>query len=69
MIIDIRDNIPDYIACRVVEEVCRMGKISKDTKGNQYYCWCTIFNYNKVPYRIITRKNNNQPSFIVELEK
>lgn len=65
MIITIEDNIDDYIALNLVLNVVASGKISHDTKGNAYYCWCSIVECNGTKYKVWTRKNKNQPSFIV----
>lgn len=65
MIITIKDNIPDDTALMLVLSVVNSGKVSHDTKGNDYYCWATTMRHGGELYDVWTRKNPNQPSFIV----
>lgn len=69
MIITIEDNIDDATALALVAEVVKIGKISTDTKDNKFYCWATIITHNGVEYAVYTRRNINQPSFIVTKSK
>lgn len=66
MKINIQDNIPDNVALMLVLNVVSSGKISHDSKGNPYYCWCTHLRHDGEQYEVWTRKNPNQPSFIVK---
>lgn len=65
MIITIEDNIADDLAVELVAKVIQGGKVSHDSKGNAYYCWVTVFEHNGEKFDVWTRKNPNQPSFIV----
>lgn len=41
MKINICDGIPDLLALQCVAAVVQQGKISKDSKGKEHYCWVT----------------------------
>ena len=40
--IEIRDEIPEYIALEAVKQVVQEGKISYGEKGKEHYSWATI---------------------------
>ena len=65
MTIKIEDNIPEQVALRCVLSVVNQGKISKDMKGNNYYCWATTFETSVGEIAVYTRKYKNT-SFIVK---
>ncbi len=67
IIIDVRDDIGDYEALEAVKEVVNMGKISKDSKGKEYYCWHTEI-YNKIHVSTMDMKSKTV-KFIVHKNK
>lgn len=64
MKIDIKDNISDEIAIKLVDIVIRQGKISKG-KDKMYYCWATEITYANEDYIVYTRNNRKNDCFIV----
>lgn len=66
MIITKDDNISDLLALALVAQVVENGKVSTDSKGNQFYCWATEFTSQDDSYVVYTRRNLKQPSFIVK---
>ena len=41
--ITVDDDIPDVDALECVLYAVKHGRISKDSKGNKYYCWGILF--------------------------
>lgn len=65
MIITKADDISDSLALDLVAQVVMDGKISHDSKGNEFYCWCSHFTTPEGNFAVYTRRNLNQPSFDV----
>lgn len=65
MKIDIRDNIPDELALRLVLKVVQQGKVSKGENNKDYYCWITVFEVDGIEYIVHTRQYRKQDCFIV----
>lgn len=68
MKIDIKDNIPDELALKLVLRVVQDGKISKGEKGKMYYCWITILELDGIEYIVHTRQYRKNDCFVVGLK-
>lgn len=40
--ITIHDDIPDDVALRLVSQAIQQGRISHNSKGEEFYCWAMI---------------------------
>ena len=63
--IDIRDNIEQGLALRLVSRVIAGGKISRGENGKKYYCWLTVFDTPDGKIAVSTRENRKNDCFIV----
>ena len=64
IIIDIRDNIGDCEAVDAVLSIIHCGKISKDSKGKEHYCWHTQL-YNGIHVSVSPKYKTDTEKFIV----
>jgi hypothetical protein len=65
MKIKIENGIPDSLALEFVLKVVQGGKISKDSKGREYYCFITIFEYKGEEYIVQARQGLKEDTFEV----
>ena len=69
MKIEIKDDIPDWLALMCVLEVVKMGRVSHDTKGKPYYCWATTINTKMGEVIVFTRQYRKSDCFLVQKYK
>lgn len=63
--IDIRDNIEQGLALRLVARVIEDGKISRGENGKMYYCWLTVFDTPDGEIAVSTRQYRKNDCFVV----
>ena len=63
--IDIRDNIEQGLALRLVARVIAGGKISRGENGKMYYCWLTVFDTPDGEIAVSTRQYRKNDCFVV----
>lgn len=63
--IDIRDNIEQGLALRLVARVVAGGKISRGENGKMYYCWLTVFDTPDGEIAVSTRQYRKNDCFVV----
>lgn len=63
--IDIRDDIEQGLALRLVARVIDAGKISKGENGKMYYCWLTVFDTPDGEIAVSTRQYRKNDCFVV----
>lgn len=66
MKIRIENGIPDSLALELVLKVVQGGRISKDSKGREYYCFITILEYRGEEYIVQARQGLNEDTFEVK---
>ena len=69
MRIDIRNDIPHYIALECVTRVVREGRISVGEHGKMYYCWATEFVTPIGCIIVATRQYRKDDCFVVYKQK
>lgn len=65
MKIKIENGIPDSLALELVLRVVEGGRISKDSKGREYYCFVTILEYRGEEYIVQARQGLKEDTFEV----
>ena len=63
--IDIRDDIEQGLALRLVARVIAGGKISRGENGKMYYCWLTVFDTPDGEIAVSTRQYRKTDCFVV----
>jgi len=63
--IDIRDDIEQGLALRLVARVIAGGKISRGENGKMYYCWLTVFDTPDGEIAVSTRQYRKNDCFVV----
>lgn len=63
--VDIRDDIEQGLALRLVASVIDAGKISKGENGKMYYCWLTVFDTPDGEIAVSTRQYRKNDCFVV----
>jgi hypothetical protein len=71
IIVEIRDDIPDDVALRIVTRVVELGRISKGVRDQDHYCWATTFAVGDDEIVVYTREKykTQADSFIVAKNK
>lgn len=63
--IDIRDDIEQGLALRLVARVIAGGKVSRGENGKMYYCWLTVFDTPDGEIAVSTRQYRKNDCFVV----